>query len=275
MKVLSTFLATTLFGCVHLVAATVSDVSFYACYSSGGSLVNKKVDHSNFASSGRCRVNCTTIGVGYSVQGMTRGTDCYCSQTLPYHGYKVDKDKCDDQCGGWPQDSCGSRLGEYWSVYLTGLDESPGEDPAPSSTSSASASKTTVVNTSDPSKPSIIVITHVASPDTTHEATPTAIATKEASGSSVNKAGIAAGCVVGVLAIIAVSVGAFIFLRKRRRQKIEEEYRRSAAVREFAKKPEADPRLDPGMIQRRDSVGSIADTQDYSRRILKVTNPDG
>jgi cell wall integrity and stress response component len=29
------------------------------------------------------------------------------------------------------------------------------------------------------------------------------------------------------------------------------------------------------MMQRRMSDGSIADNQDYSRRILKVTNPDG
>jgi len=45
---------------------------------------------------------------------------------------------------------------------------------------------------------------------------------------------------------------------------------------ESAKKPSPDQRLDPVLLQqRRLSDGSIADNQDYSRRILKVTNPDG
>jgi cell wall integrity and stress response component len=65
-------------------------------------------------------------------------------------------------------------------------------------------------------------------------------------------------------------VGVFVFLRKRRRQKVEEDYRRSAAVRGFNQKPALDTRLDPVMVQRRDSVGSIADNQDYSRKILRV-----
>ena len=93
---------------------------------------------------------------------------------------------------------------------------------------------------------------------------------KKPEPSGINKAGAAAGAVVGVLVAIAIGVGAFLFIRKQRRRKLEEEYRRSLAVREFHKKPEADLRLDPVMLQRRMSDGSIADNQDYSRRILKV-----
>jgi len=107
--------------------------------------------------------------------------------------------------------------------------------------------------------------------------TPAAAATTEASvitttpePSPINKASVAAGAVVGVLAIIGLGVGVWVFLRKRRRQKVEEEYRKSAAVRGFTQKPASDHRLDPGMVQKRDSVGSIADNQDYSRRILKA-----
>lgn len=60
---------------------------------------------------------------------------------------------------------------------------------------------------------------------------------------------------------------------------MEEEYRRNAAVSSFVgggKPPSSagassfDNRLDPVMAQRRMSDGSIADNQDYSRRILKV-----
>ena len=60
---------------------------------------------------------------------------------------------------------------------------------------------------------------------------------------------------------------------------MEEEYKRNAAVSNFiaGKPPKTsggdsafDTRLDPVMAQRRLSDGSIADNQDYSRRILKV-----
>jgi cell wall integrity and stress response component len=93
---------------------------------------------------------------------------------------------------------------------------------------------------------------------------------KPDSGGGVNKAGVAAGVVVGVVVLALIGVGAWIFLRRKRRQKIEEDYRKSAAVRGFVQKPASDHRLDPSMVQRRDSVGSIADNQDYSRRILKA-----
>jgi cell wall integrity and stress response component len=94
-----------------------------------------------------------------------------------------------------------------------------------------------------------------------------------------NKAAIAAGVVVGFVAIAAAVGGLFIFLRHRRNRQVEEEYRRNAAVSSFisgGKPPTSsggasfDTRLDPSVAQRRMSDGSIADNQDYSRRILKV-----
>jgi len=36
-----------------------------------------------------------------------------------------------------------------------------------------------------------------------------------------------------------------------------------------------DSRMDSGTAQQRMSTGSIADNQDFSRRILEVRNPDG
>jgi cell wall integrity and stress response component len=76
--------------------------------------------------------------------------------------------------------------------------------------------------------------------------------------------------VVGVLAAVALVGGSILFYKRRRQQKVEEEYRRTLAVQSFGKKPEADHRLEPVMLQRRASDGSIADNEDYSRRILKV-----
>ena len=80
--------------------------------------------------------------------------------------------------------------------------------------------------------------------------------------------------VVGIVVLSAVAGGIFFFLRNRKRRAVEEEYRRNVAS---GKPPTSsagsvsDARLEPSvMMQRRQSDGSIADNQDYSRRILKV-----
>ena len=97
-------------------------------------------------------------------------------------------------------------------------------------------------------------------------------ATEEKKGP--NKVGIAVGVVVGVL-VLAAAAGAFYFwYRKTRRNELEEEYKRQAAIAAFvAPSNDAssyDTRLDTAAL-RRMSDGSIADNQDYSRRILKVS----
>ena len=84
--------------------------------------------------------------------------------------------------------------------------------------------------------------------------------------------------VVGVLALAAIIAGVVLFLRRKRRQEVEEEYRRRADINSFTAggKPHTsnssmtDSRLDPEFYNRRASNGSIADNEDYSRRILKV-----
>jgi cell wall integrity and stress response component len=108
-------------------------------------------------------------------------------------------------------------------------------------------------------------------------ASATASAEAENSDNGPNKAGIAAGVVVGVVAIAAIIGGVWFFLRRRRQQQAEDDYRRNAAnVNSFVNggKTSAssmnDSRLDPSFVDRRQSNGSIADNEDYSRRILKV-----
>ncbi|PUU75789.1 hypothetical protein B9Z19DRAFT_993180 [Tuber borchii] len=239
MKQISTILFTALAGYVHLSAA-VGDATWYGCYNSSGSL--KTMGDDNFQSRGKCRETC-----------------------VKDPGYSVDDSKCKQGCPGFVQETCGTRLGEYFSVYLSGLEVSPDQDPVSSSSSSSATSTATTASVSTTSHPT---------------ATPTSDKSVSSSSAppepkkSVDKAGVAAGVVVGVLAVLGIGLGLFLFIRRRKRQQVEEEYKRSVAAREFAKKPQQDHRLDPAMIQRRDSVGSIADNQDYSRRILKVTNPD-
>lgn len=92
-------------------------------------------------------------------------------------------------------------------------------------------------------------------------------------GSKPNVAGIAAGVVVGVVVIAAAIGGMWFFLRARNRRELEDAHKRQAAINAFVKSPNDAPafdtRLEPA-IMRRMSAGSIADNQDYSRRILKV-----
>lgn len=83
--------------------------------------------------------------------------------------------------------------------------------------------------------------------------------------------------VVGIVVLSAVAGGIIFFLRNRKRRAVEEEYHRNVAGGYDAKLPTSsagsvsDARLEPSvMMQRRQSDGSIADNQDYSRRILKV-----
>lgn len=101
-------------------------------------------------------------------------------------------------------------------------------------------------------------------------------ATNSTSSSGPNVAGIAAGVVVGVVVIAAAIGGMWFYLRARNRRELEDAHRRQAAINAFVKSPSDAPafdtRLEPA-IMRRMSAGSIADNQDYSRRILKVCAP--
>lgn len=101
--------------------------------------------------------------------------------------------------------------------------------------------------------------------------------------SKPNTAGIAAGVVVGIVGLGAIIGGVWFFLRRRRQKQAEEDYRRNAAnVDQFvaggkmhtsAASSVNDSRIDPSFGDRRQSNGSIADNEDYSRRILKVSSP--
>ncbi|KAL8705523.1 MAG: hypothetical protein Q9201_001340 [Fulgogasparrea decipioides] len=198
-----------------------------------------------------------------------------------------------------------------WTIFLTGLnsnvgsaqDTSSGSKPTPKpATSATPPAPATTLTTSIPaakSKPTGAVAAAVAQPDSTKEKQPATLVSTvvvtgptktqaaPASGKSQepskgpNTAGIAAGVVVGVVAICGI-VGALLFiLRRRKRRAAEQEYQ-SNNINPF--EPEAprpppssssmsDSRLEPSvMMQRRQSDGSIADNQDYSRRILKVDN---
>lgn len=122
-------------------------------------------------------------------------------------------------------------------------------------------------------------------------ATSSATAKEHEASSGPNKAGIAAGVVVGILAIAAIVAGVVLFLKRRSKKASEGSLRRHSSLHAWTggagrgagiaagvrASNVNDSRLDPNiMVERRQSSGSVfADNQDYSRRILTVTNPDG
>ncbi|KAF8461046.1 hypothetical protein BDZ91DRAFT_798308 [Kalaharituber pfeilii] len=245
--------------------------AYIGCFKSAGDFT--KASQEQYQSRGLCRDKCKSLNKKYSA---TTDKDlCYCGNTLPAESQQVSNSHCNQGCAGFPSDPCGSSDGDF-TIYMTNPE---GKDPRLYNESKAPKDDEgdgEDTQSSTTTQPAGVTVTREGTVFVTATASDAADDSNDDGGSSgINKAGAAAGAVVGVLLAVAIGVGAFLFIRKQRRKKVEEDYRRSVAVREFAKKPETDLRLDPVMIQRRMSDGSIADNQDYSRRILKVTNPDG
>ncbi|KAI9834266.1 MAG: hypothetical protein M1819_003104 [Sarea resinae] len=251
------------------------------CYSTGYPLEDQGAY--TFQTSGYCQKVC--VALNKPVMATTGGSNCWCGDELPPTSDKVADNQCNSPCQGYQQDTCGGDM--LWTVALAGIGGSvPVASPSSSSAAATTKASSTVATspTLKTEGPSVVTIGGptkvVTASGQSTAAAPTETTKKH--GSGTNKAGIAAGVVVGVVALSAIIGGALVYLRMRRRRAIEEEYRRNAALTGFggAKPGSAssvsDSRLEPSvMMQRRQSDGSIADNQDYSRRILKVTNPDG
>jgi cell wall integrity and stress response component len=133
------------------------------------------------------------------------------------------------------------------------------------------------VSSSATPKPSTAAQTSAAAATTPTISIQSSAAPKEES--KPNTAGIAAGVVVGIVGLGAIMGGVWFFMRRRRQKQAEESYRRNVAnVDQFVSGGKLhtsnssmnDSRIDPSFMDRRQSNGSIADNEDYSRRILKV-----
>lgn len=152
----------------------------------------------------------------------------------------------------------------YW-ISLTGYTQNRIQNFEPESVSS-SASATKAPSPQNTDQGQTVIVTATDAPPQNKSSGP-------------NKAGIAAGVVVGVVVLAAVIGGVLLFLRQKKRRAVEEEYRRQAAANSFiaggklhtSNSSMTDSRLDPEFMNRRASNGSIADNEDYSRRILKVS----
>ncbi|KAI1249263.1 hypothetical protein MGN70_008875 [Eutypa lata] len=234
------------------------------CYGSKGELVlQSEIKEGDFNSRGKCNELCRSKNKNVAATNLD---SCYCGDKYPPKSKLVDDDQCSEPCPGTDLEACGGL--DTYSVYNSGVRVSVADSEDASSSSSASSTSTAGTSTS-------------TTVPTEGAETPSASATDAPSGGS-STVGIAVGVVCGVVAIAAVGGAVFFYMRRRRNSEIEEEHRRNAAVNAFisgGKPPSSsgglsmsDSRLDPVMVNRRMSDGSIADNQDYSRRILRVTN---
>lgn len=210
-----------------------------------------------FQSPGNCQLVC--IELNKPVFGLSDGENCWCGDLIPPASSQVDNSTCDTNCGGDGKPGCGGP-GKLW-VALSGTTLNRVENYEPKDSSSSSPSKTATSTSSAPT------VTKSAAPPPPED--------------KPNTVAIAVGVVVGVVGVAALCFGVWFLLRKRRQRQAEEDYRRNAAnVSSFVNGGKLhdsgssmnDSRIDPSFMDRRQSNGSIADNEDYSRRILKVTN---
>ena len=240
----------------------VGPIQTLGCYSDSGPLT--EFGDATFQTDGYCQVNCTHLDPPAPVMAIVGGSTCYCGSELPPLDKEVSSDHCNSPCQGFGDKDCGG-IG-YWQVYLSGLTANVHNAPNSSSSSlsstatgGASSSTAAIVTKAGET----VFVTNPASTDAPQ---------KSSSGGS-NKVGIAVGVVVGVIGLAAI-IGVVVFVVKRKRNReIEEEHRRNAAT-SYAKSDKSanDARLDPSIYSHsRQSIGSIADERDFSRRILQVS----
>lgn len=239
----------------------LSGSTIQGCFKSSGKL--KFMEIIEWNTIGSCG-NDLCRAKGYEVGGTTGGNQCWCGHKYPPKDDLVDPKNCDAGCTGYGEHACGGI--DFWTIYHTGITLSVKYEDSPKKSTSSDTPQATHTSSS-PQETVVVTESPTSEPDS-----------EESSGPNV--AGIAAGVVVGVVIIAAAIGGGFLYMRRKRNLEIEEEHRRNAAVNAFIGKPPrssggtstTDSRMDPVMAHRRMSDGSIADNQDYSRRILRVTN---
>lgn len=255
---------------VAAAAATTSLVlramEYKGCYNSSDGLTD--YGPYTWQSSGWCQKVC--VGKNFKVLGLWKGSDCFCGDVVPPASALVDDSQCNSGCYGINTQMCGGK--NAYGIFLTGLDSDPptySSSVASSTTTSTSQSSTSAETTHAVTKPGgeTIIVTEPV----------TSVPDKKGGGS--NTAAIAAGVVVGVVGLCAIVGALFFVYRYKKRKAVEEEYRRNAMMNNYPKSaPDFatnDSRFDREFLaQRRQSNGSIDDDQDFSRRILQVTNPD-
>ncbi|KAJ5672914.1 Carbohydrate-binding WSC subgroup [Penicillium longicatenatum] len=254
---------------------------------------------STYQSNGLCEGTCADYAFG-----ILQGKVCWCSNVVPASDTQEKATKCDTGCPGYPSDSCGSAAkGVYAYVAIDGnspTSTASGSDST-SSTSSTSGSTTTTaasVAYTTSSNGEVKTIT-VSGSSATSGADGSTVATTSDKSSGLSGGSIA-GIVVGVIGGLAL-VGALVFLvffyRKRARssspvpsQDMADRSSQSsswsrgvfpggAGGSDLGRKATfTDNRMKTNTAiypnGARDSSVSLQDNEDYSRPVLRLTNPD-
>ncbi|KAF1839750.1 hypothetical protein BDW02DRAFT_8586 [Decorospora gaudefroyi] len=242
------------------VTLPASAMTSIGCFETGTPLENHG-DY-DFQSPGNCQLIC--IEQKKNVMGLSDGVNCWCGDEIPAKEWQTGNDTCSTTCSGDDTSLCGGK-GSLW-VVLTGVTRNPVDYyEIPKSSSSSSRQPT---STAAPKSTAAASASATPNPAPEEDSKPNTVA-------------IAVGVVVGILGLACIVFGVWFLLRRRRQRQAEEDYRRNAAnVNAFVNGGKLhtsnssmnDSRLDPSFMDRRQSNGSIADNEDYSRRILKVTN---
>ncbi|OKO99867.1 Cell wall integrity and stress response component 4 [Penicillium subrubescens] len=260
-----------------------------------------------YQSNGACEETCADYALG-----ILQGKNCWCSNVAPSSSSRKSTSECSTGCPGYPDDSCGSASkGVYAYVKITGNSVTSTEGGSSSSTTTSSTSSTTSDSTTPTgsvvkettSAGEVKTITVSAASQTGVQDSSSANAA--ATGSSKLSGGSIAGIVIGVIGGLAL-VGALIFLvffyRKRARSAspipstADMTENRNSQASSFArgifpqghshdlsgssslgrKHTFTDNRLKTDIYPNgpRDSSVSLQDNEDYSRPVLRLTNPD-
>ncbi|MCJ1244590.1 hypothetical protein MMC30_001788 [Trapelia coarctata] len=237
--------------------------TYAGCYSNSGSLGDQ--GEYTYQAVGWCQPWC--VRQNKPVMGFSNGTNCWCGDKLPPASDKVSDSECDIPCSGYDKANCGG-LHAYaiWNDGILAQVDTDSTELYPTGATGTTGGSATSITV-----PSTVFVTAAGS-----TSAPVVYTTETAAPSSgPNKAAIAAGVVVSVVLVCAFVGGLMFWLRQKRRRELEEEHRRREKPHSSSSSSLPDSRLEPSvMFQRRQSDGSIADNQDYSRRILKVMNPD-
>ncbi|KAF4981902.1 hypothetical protein FZEAL_2371 [Fusarium zealandicum] len=261
-----------------VVNPVIGQLTSQGCFSSVGNMTKLSLKDKSKVTFGYCGQECLDKK---ALVMAVQADSCYCGMVYPPED-DFDKDnKCDYPCPAYPKEACGALRG-YWSVANTGIELAVDYYEEEASTTSAASSTSAAASTSAQDSAVATQTKDAESPQDSSIEDGKEEEEEKKKKDGPNVAAIAAGVVVGVVVVAAIIGGAIFFVRRRRNAEIEEEHRRNAAVNAFingSKPPGSsgsismtDSRLDPVMAHRRLSDGSIADNQDYSRRILRVTN---
>ncbi|EGE81580.1 hypothetical protein RJZ56_006908 [Blastomyces dermatitidis] len=295
MAVLSGFVVPYILALLYLIPVALS---FDLCSSTNtGSKFDSVLDI--FQSDGACTKTCSRK---YSV-AILQGKFCWCSDNVP--GGTIDNNACSEPCPGYPSDKCGnSQEGLYAYILLKKPSQTIGSiTKTPMSTQTPTSTSTSGTSSSQ-SADSIASVTPTEPPGQNDEAT----------SSSSLSGGAIAGIVVGTLLGIGVIVSAILWLFYIRRRREREDskvgmngYDHPASSPSFhtsiqspAMTYQRSPSMNGpmGMHDRnllgvsgftdsrmkkdaaiypngnRQSNVSLQDNQDYSRPVLRLTNPD-